>query len=351
MMLVARAADLHKSSTPSSPVSMCFRRKARLLFYGAGLVSWILGGCDAAVKTPAEQTALEDRPRVRVLGTVQDGGLPHAACSCENCEAARHDTKRRRQIASLAIVSPASGELHLVDATPDIRNQLDASREPRVGKAGGVDRTPVDGVLLTHAHVGHYTGLAFFGLEAINTRGLPVFCSRSMAHFLRQNGPWNQLVLSGNIVLREVVAGKPFPLTSSVEVTAVTVPHRDEFSDTLGFVIRGPRARLLYVPDADRWDNWEEPLLDLLADVDIALLDGTFYSPLELPGRALSEIPHPLIPDSMELLEPLVHQGQLRVFFTHLNHSNLALDPHSAERGLIDRRGFGILAEGQEFPL
>ena len=302
----------------------------------------------AAAATPAEPSS---GPYLRVLGTAQDGGLPHAACTCERCEAARHVPGRRRAVASLAVVLPAPEEVWLVDATPDVREQLDALEDLRRPVPGRVDRRPVDGVLLTHAHIGHYLGLAFFGFEAVSTSALPVVCTPRMARFLRQNGPWSQLVEKGNIDLRTVAPPGSYTLGDGVEVSLLQVPHRDEFSDTVAFLFRGPRSTVLYVPDTDAWDRWPTPLTEVLAGVDVALLDATFYSLDELPGRSISEVPHPLMGQTMDLLQERVDAGSLGVYFTHLNHSNPALDPHGEARREIERRGFFVLEDGQELPL
>ncbi len=290
-------------------------------------------------------------PFVRVLGTAQDGGLPHAACACDRCEAARRDRARRRRIASLALVLPASGRVFLIDATPDVREQLDLLADVRDPPAGRVDRTPVDGVFLTHAHIGHYLGLAFFGFEAVHTRGLPVWATRSTVSFLRENAPWDGLVGRGNVEPVEIAPGEPVELGEGVAVTALAVPHRREYTDTVGFLVAGPRARVLYVPDTDGWDEWRSPLVEVLANVDVALLDGSFYSLDELPGRDVASIGHPLMTETMDLVAGLVAAGRVRVLFTHLNHSNPALDPGADARREIERRGFAVAAEVAELPL
>lgn len=314
----------------------------------------LVGAALAACDTPSSErspTATTGGPKIVVLGTVQDGGLPHAGCRCVRCRAARDLPDRRRHVSSLAVVDPAGDRTWLIDATPDLREQLERVRELRGGAPDGIDRSPVDGVLLTHAHIGHYTGLAFFGFEALHTQGLPVYCTQRMADYLRANGPWSQLVELGNIDLRIIRPGERFDLSPELRVTPLAVPHREEFSDTVGFIVSGPRATLLYIPDTDPWAAWDPPIEQLLGGVDVALLDGTFYSGRELPGRDLTRIGHPLIVDSMDRLEPLMRGGRLRVLFTHLNHSNPALDPADEAWAEIDRRGFGILAEGAEIPL
>lgn len=292
-------------------------------------------------------------PRVVVLGTVQDGGMPQTGCDCTRCAAARKDPSKARHVASLALHVPKTGRTWLVDATPDLPEQIEEIHTFRPHPAGKVDRAPVDGVLLTHAHIGHYLGLAHFGFESLNTKDLPVHVSPRMAAYLRANGPWSQLVRLGNIAIREFEPGKPFELDEGITVTPIPVPHRDEYSDTMAFVIQGPKKALLYVPDTDTWKTWPKPLVEVLKDekVDYALLDATFYSPDELPDRDISKIKHPLITQSMDLLEPLVKAGKLKVYFTHLNHSNPALDPVGPARKAIEARGFYVLDEGEEFGL
>ncbi|HSK75227.1 MAG TPA: MBL fold metallo-hydrolase, partial [Thermoanaerobaculia bacterium] len=195
-------------------------------------------------------------PRVVVLGTVQDGGMPQTGCDCTRCAAARKDPSRARHVASLAVHVPKTGRTWLVDATPDLPAQIEEIHTFRPHPAGKVDRAPVDGVLLTHAHIGHYLGLAHFGFESLNTKDLPIHVSPRLAAYLRANGPWSQLVRLGNIAIREFEPGKPFELDEGITVTPIQVPHRDEYSDTMAFVIRGPNKALLYVPDTDSWAAW-----------------------------------------------------------------------------------------------
>jgi pyrroloquinoline quinone biosynthesis protein B len=279
----------------------------------------------------------------QVLGIAQDGGLPHIGCRQAACVAARRDARRRARVASLGLIDARANQRFLIDATPDIAAQLESLN---AGRAGVERARPVDGILLTHAHIGHYAGLMYLGREALGARAVPVYATPRLASFLRTNGPWSQLVQLGNIELREIQPALEFALTPDLHVTALPVPHRDEFSDTVGFRVRGPRRSLLYVPDIDKWERWERRIEDELAAVDWALLDGTFERADELPGRSLAEIPHPLVGESAARLQALA----ARVLFIHLNHTNALLWDRAARRRL-ERRGFRVARDGQELAL
>jgi len=309
---------------------------------------------------------------VVVLGSAQDGGIPHAGCDGPRCAAAHRDPALRRRVASLGLVIPQAGAdgaaaTYLLDATPDLVDQLEALRRA-AGEApvGGVDRSPLSGVFLTHAHMGHYLGLAHFGFEAVHTRDLPLWGTPRMLDFLRTNAPWEQLVTFRNVELRPLWTGaspglgEPAPAVElgggaaagGVDVRALPVPHRDEYTDTVAFLVRGPRRTLLYVPDTDGWDAWPISVEAVLEreGVDVALLDGTFYSLDELPGRSLEQVRHPLISRSMERFAPLLADRDLQICFTHLNHSNPASGSSSAHQS-VAAAGFCIAEDGLRFGL
>jgi pyrroloquinoline quinone biosynthesis protein B len=273
-----------------------------------------------------------------VLGVAQDGGVPHAGCRQALCVDARRDPAKRVLVASLGLIDREAGKRFLVDATPDFAAQME--------RLGGRP----DGILLTHAHIGHYLGLAQLGREVLGARGVPVLCTPAMARFLRGNRPWSRFVSEGNIAIREIEPGVEVALTPGLRVTAIPVPHRDEDSDTVAFLIRGSDRKLLWLPDIDKWEKWDRRLEDLVADPTLtAFVDGTFFSADEIPGRSIADIPHPLVPETMARVAPVPKTGG-RVFFVHLNHTNRLLWDAGAVEDLA-RKGFGVAREGQRIPL
>ncbi len=287
----------------------------------------------------------EDSPYVVVLGVAQDGGFPQAGSESP----AWTDESLRRRVTSIAVVDPLSDERFLFDATPDFRWQLRTLDElaPRTSPL------VLDGIFLTHAHVGHYTGLIHLGREIIGTRDVPVWAMPRMHAFLTDNGPWSQLVALSNIDLRPLSAGRAVRLNERLRVTPIPVPHRDEFSETVGFLIEGPRRAVFFLPDIDKWEAWDRidgagAIERTLARCDVAYLDGSFYSAAEVPGRAMSEIPHPLLTESLARF-PIGLRQKIR--FIHLNRTNPALLEGSAERSEMIDAGFAFAQEGEIFGL
>jgi pyrroloquinoline quinone biosynthesis protein B len=271
-----------------------------------------------------------------VLGIAQDGGVPHIGCTQATCVEARRDPARRLRVAALGLVD--GDRRYLIDATPDLASQIETLNEGRVVPD---KRRPVDGIFLTHAHIGHYAGLMYLGREALDADSIPVYATERMMGFLRDNAPWNALVARRNIALVRITPGDETAY-GNLRVTALAVPHRDELSDTVGYRVRGPGGSILYVPDVDKWERWDRRLPDEVATVDVALLDGTFSDAAELPGRSMADVPHPLVPDTLALLPaPL----RARVRFIHLNHTNRLLTTDPARPTAI------VAKDGETIPL
>jgi pyrroloquinoline quinone biosynthesis protein B len=285
----------------------------------------------------------QESPYLLVLGVAQDGGVPQTG-SGEH--PGWDDPERRRLATSLALVDPGSGQRWLFDATPDIRAQLRSLDEA----APSVERPGIDGIFLTHGHVGHYLGLAHFGHEVMGADRIPVWGMPRMRDFLSTNGPWDQLVRYRNIELRELADGVPVALTEELSVTPFLVPHRQEYTEVVGFRIDGPRRSFLFLPDIDSWEEWDElgtRIEKRIAEVDLAYVDGTFFADGELGDRDMSGFPHPFIAHSMERFADLPAAERAKVVFIHLNHSNPAHWLESQERARIEAAGFRVAVEGE----
>lgn len=279
-------------------------------------------------------------PFVVVLGIAQDGGRPQTGCRKSCCVG-----RSQLSPACLGIVDPVAGRRWIIDATPDITRQL-ALLDSAAGAETG--SSVLDGVLLTHAHMGHYTGLVHLGREALAAPRIPVIARAPMLDFLAANSPWRDLIDHGHIDPVEI--RDRIDLSPSVSITAIGVPHRDELSDTVGFVVAGPTRRLLWLPDIDSWAAWDRDLLEVIESVDLAFVDGTFFDDDELE-RDMSLIPHPRVVETVGLVIGNAPHLADRVRFIHLNHTNPALDPASPERGVVVTAGMAVADEGERHSL
>jgi pyrroloquinoline quinone biosynthesis protein B len=191
----------------------------------------------------------------------------------------------------------------------------------------------------------------FVGHESIGTQGLKVFSLPRMQKYLENNGPWDQLVNYENIDLMPITARKTIVFNDDLSVTAHLVPHRDEYSETAGFVISGPSKSVLFLPDIDDWDQWETDfntrIEDMISQVDVAYLDATFFDNNELPGRDMSKIPHPRVVDSMDQFQNLPQAEQKKVRFFHINHSNKIRYSSSEQYNLVQQKGFKVAKRGE----
>lgn len=228
--------------------------------------------------------------------------------------------------------------MYLFEATPDIGAQLKMLHDFGDQNTGG----SVDGIFLTHAHIGHYTGLMYLGKEAMEADNTPVYVMPRMRNFLTNNGPWGQLVSNKNITLKELANEQPIRLSESIEVTPFLVPHRDEYSETVGYRIRGPNKSVLFIPDIDKWEKWDKNISNEVKKVDYAFLDATFFSAEEINQRDISQIPHPLITESLDRFQQLTREERSKVIFIHFNHTNPVLKPESEEARKLTEQGFQI---------
>ena len=277
---------------------------------------------------------------VQILGIVQDAGYPHIGCEKDCCELVKPGDYF---VSCIGLVDKANNKRYLFDATPDMHNQLNLLEKFPNGNL-------IDGIFLTHAHIGHYTGLMYLGREGLGGNKIKVYALKRMAAFLRKNGPWNQLIKLKNIDIQTISNKNFIKLSKNILVIPIKVPHRDEYSETVGYKIIGKTKKMLFIPDIDKWNEWEKDIVEEIKLVDYALIDGTFYNGIELE-RDMSEIPHPSVEETLELFlnQPISERN--KIYFIHLNHTNPVLTNKNGVKDLIENYGFNIAKRGLKFNL
>ena len=281
---------------------------------------------------------------IYVLGNVQDAGLPHIGCQHKFCKE-KFSEFEEYFTTSIAVVDPVEKKYILFEASPDIPYQLNYLEKEIFNEF-----LLPESIFITHAHIGHYTGLMYFGREALGAKNLIIKVLPKMSNFLKTNGPWSQLVDINNIKIQNLSFGSKTNELRNITVTPIQVPHRDEYSETAGFIIEGRNKKALFIPDIDKWEKWDKNLKQLVYEFDYLLLDATFYDSKEI-NRDITEIPHPLVTETINLLDDLSPEHKNKVYFIHMNHTNLMLDPSSELTKLVVNKGFNITRLGLKLSL
>jgi pyrroloquinoline quinone biosynthesis protein B len=303
-----------------------------------GLIG-LLTGCKSGEKPKQPISS----PALVALGVAQDAGYPQMGCNKVCCKRAWNNPSLKRFATSLALVDPANKKWWLYEATPDIKEQLQLFRELTDSAYNFLP----DGIFLTHGHIGHYTGLMELGREVMNTKAVPVYTMPRMKKYLSENGPWSQLLSLNNISSVDLKADSAAQLNSTISVTPFLVPHRDEYTETVGYTIKVNNHKTIFIPDIDKWSKFTSDINLMISQSNLALLDGTFYKDGELAGRAMSEVPHPFIEESIQQFDNLPSTDKNKIRFIHFNHTNPLLNEQSAESKKLYEVGFKIAKQGE----
>ncbi len=290
------------------------------------------------------QLTIAQGVKLVVLGIAQDAGSPQIACK-KDCCIDLWKTGKTEAVVSLGLIDTKNQKHFLFEATPNITQQLQT-----LNTVAG-NGSDFDGIFLTHAHMGHYSGLLFLGKEALGGQSVPVYALPKMRQYLSNNGPWEQLISEQNIALQALTAFKEERISEEIKVTPIQVPHRDEYSETVGYLIKGPHKTALFIPDIDKWERWDTAIESLIKEVDYALLDATFFDGSELPNRDMAAIPHPFVKESLARFEPLEIKEKNKIYFIHFNHTNPLLKESSQESKEVGAKGYHIARSGLELSL
>jgi pyrroloquinoline quinone biosynthesis protein B len=306
-------------------------------------MKWVLGrffsGLFLLIYSYSSSLLMAQEVELLILGTVQDAGAPQIGCTKSCCSQLQNNPDTTLKVVSLGLTDYSTQKKYLFEATPDFSSQVYLlNRQSNFTSSTFLP----DGIFLTHAHIGHYTGLMFLGKEAMSANKTPVFVMPKMKGFLETNGPWSQLVSNQNIALHSLSNLKEIALSNHLKVIPFIVPHRDEYSETVGYKIVGPNKSALFIPDIDKWEKWDTAIEGLIKEVDYAFIDATFFDAEEINNRDISQIPHPFIVESMALFNSLSKAEKAKIYFIHMNHTNPALNPTSSATKEIIDAGFNI---------
>ena len=280
--------------------------------------------------------------RVRVLGSAAGGGFPQWNCHCEPCEAARAGLRAQPRTQSSLAIRGDDGPWFLVNASPDLRQQLETLSPRRVD---GIRASPIAGVLLTDAEIDHTAGLL---LLRESSKPVRVFGAAGVERALRPTLV-RMLERFCGVAWQTLEPGRTTPLEGS---SLVVEPFRAGDDEASGFVFRDRATGgvVTYVPGLARLDDG---VIARFAASDLVLVDGTFWRDDELARLGISDrsarnMGHVPLSGPGGTLEVLAGLERPRKVLVHINNTNPILLEDSPERDAVVRAGVEVAYDGLE---
>ncbi|MEO0341429.1 MAG: pyrroloquinoline quinone biosynthesis protein PqqB, partial [Bacteroidota bacterium] len=119
----------------------------------------------------------------------------------------------------------------------------------------------------------------------------------------------------------------------------------------VGFSIQGPNKRAIFIPDIDKWELWKHNIDSVITAHDYAFLDGSFFANGEIPGRDMSEIPHPFVEESLKRFSTLPSSEKSKIHFIHFNHTNPLINPNSKASTAVIDAGMHVARGFEQFEM
>jgi pyrroloquinoline quinone biosynthesis protein B len=305
---------------------------------------------------------------VRVLGAGAGGGFPQWNCSCRNCRSVRSGVAgfRPRSQSSLAVSRDGSHWV-LLNASPDLRQQIAEAPALAAREADGLRNSPIKAVVLTNGDVDHMSGV----INLREAQPFTIYATRRVLDVMAANSVFG--ILAAGIVDRKVLElGAKVRLSGAgadlgLEVEAFDVPGKialyledqsagptfgTQVGDTVGLQIRDPETgkAFLYIPGCADIDD---SLRQRLAGASHLFFDGTLYDDEEMIRAGLLDKSGPRMGHiSMSgpggSIAKLADLGIGRKIYVHINNSNPVLDENSQERRAVESAGWEVGFDGME---
>ena len=296
--------------------------------------------------------------KFKLLGTAAGGGIPQWNCSCTICDTCRQEPKLippRFQLQ--AIVSGGDKGWFLLNASPDLRFQIEANPELHPSSLHGRRSSPIQGIVLTSADLDQVMGL----LLLREFQPLNVYATALVRSVLEANSFFGMLKrIPNQLTWVEIIPEMPFalgnsgvvctpiPLAGDLPYYARSMNSAQPGQSSLGLLLESDNRRLAYTPSVP---EITEDLIAVYNSCDTILIDGTFWNNNELSethagtplARAIGHVPMSGDDGSIVLLSGL---RTPRKIFIHINNTNPVLDPRSQEYKAVVAAGWQIGYDG-----
>jgi pyrroloquinoline quinone biosynthesis protein B len=307
--------------------------------------------------------------RIKILGSGAGGGFPQWNCNCANCRAVRAGAPgfSARTQSSLAVSRDGENWL-LLNASPDLRQQIAATPELHPARDAGVRGSPIKAVALTNGDVDHIAGL----LNLREAQPFSIYAARRVLDVLDANRIFE--ILAPGVVERvELHLGRPQPISGAgvdLGLAIESFPVRGKIAlyledakaanfgtqtgDTLGLKITDASGKaFFYIPGCAGMDD---ALADRLRGARLVFFDGTLWRENEmidqgLMGKTGSRMGHMNMSGEDGSIVAFKSLGVERKIYLHINNSNPVLNALSEEHSHAKAAGWEIGEDGVEVAL
>ncbi len=296
--------------------------------------------------------------KFNLLGTAAGGGIPQWNCACSLCTLSRAHPQIAPPRLQLQASFSADGESwFLINASPDLRFQIEANPELHSKPQLGQRNTPIQGIVLTSADLDQVLGL----LLLREFQPLRVYATSLVRQVLEANSFIRMLQRVPNqLTWIPITPGTPFQLAGKITCTPIPLQgslpfyardlniHETPGHASLGLLLESDGLRIAYTPSLP---EITEEILAIYETSDIILVDGTFWSNAELSrtqagtpsARSIGHIPMSGHDGTIAQLAGLTRPKKI---FVHINNTNPVLDPRSAEYKQVIDAGWQIGHDG-----
>jgi pyrroloquinoline quinone biosynthesis protein B len=302
---------------------------------------------------------------IRILGSAAGGGFPQWNCNCPNCAGFRAGSLRAQARSQSSIAVAAGPAWVLVNASPDVRAQLQAN--PAFQPNRGLRDSAIEAIVLVDGQVDHTTGLYML---RESTHPWDLWCTESTHADLTRGNPilgvlgffcgiaWHPIELQGEAFRIDKLPGVSWRAIPVASKPAPYSPNRSAPlpGDNVALIIEDEAsgASLLYAPGLGSIDA---PIWAAMQAADCVLVDGTFWRDDEMQSvgvsrkraRDLGHLPQSGAGGMLEWLQRLPRAT--RKILVHINNTNPILDEDSAERAELARLGVEVAWDGMEISL
>lgn len=302
--------------------------------------------------------------QVKILGSAAGGGFPQWNCGCVNCRRLRQGNfpGSPRTEAQLAW-NVAPGEWGLINASPDLRVQIEAT--PELWPRNGTRNSPIRDVILPSAEVDQILGL----LLLREFHSFRVHATPSVRRILTEDNTLLGVLarFADQVCWLDIPLDRPFcaggarlealPLHGSFPgfVSASRVAELNPADAVIGLLMSPESGgkTLAFLPGVS---CVPDRLLERLQGCDVLLFDGTFWSdeePLRIPGISLNarQMGHLPLSGPAGSLERFAALQRPRKIFIHINNTNPILDEESIEHRMVREAGWEVARDGMEITL